>query len=73
MIGVLICYVTAPLDLNFTKLTFSYNKFYFSLRSVDITNLSIPTYKVEFKYNFGISRELLKHLWETTMREICSL
>ena len=27
--GVLICYITAPMDLNFTKLTFSYNKFYF--------------------------------------------
>ena len=26
--GVLICYITAPMDLNFTKLTFSYNKFY---------------------------------------------
>ena len=144
--GVLICYITAPMELNFTKLTFSYNKFYFiialmhvyvtqanfttkprfklkisevsqkwipkavelkripthkkckckkfcsqtrlvgeiyssdvimhrgySLRSVDISNLSIRTYKVEFTYNFGISRELLKHLKETTMREICSL
>lgn len=74
MIGVLICYITAPLDLNFTKLTFSYNKFYFnSLRSVDIGNLSILTYKVQFQYNFGISRELLKHLWEIAMRVICSL
>ena len=27
--GVLICCITAPMDLNFTKLTFSYNKFYF--------------------------------------------
>ena len=74
MIGVLTCYITAPLDLNFTKLTFFYNKFYFnSLWSVDISNLSILTYKVVYKYNFGISRELLKHLWETAMREICSL
>lgn len=68
--GVLICCITAPMDLNFTKLTFF---LVINLRSVHISNLSILTYKVEFKYNFGISRELLKHLKETAMREICSL
>ena len=55
--GVLICYTTAPMELNFTKLTFSYNKFYFiiALMHVYVTQANFttkPRFEIKNKRSF---------------------